>query len=152
MDLNPEVKKRIDKVLKSQSIAVLGTSKDDEPYSSLVGFVMTDDLRELVFATMRQRLKYRNMLANPRVTFMIDDRNEQNNDFNETTSITIVGSAEDVKAKEREEYASLLVKRHPVLSDFVSSPDCAVIRVAIDKIFVVSDFESVVKIGIPDYL
>lgn len=148
MDMNPEVKKRIDKVLKSQSIAVLGTSKDDEPYSSLVGFIVTDDLRELVFATMRQRLKYRNIEANPRVTFMIDDRNVQDNDFNETTSVTIVGSADDVKGKEREEYASLLVGRHPILADFVSSPDCAVIRVAIDKIFVVSDFESVVKIGV----
>ena len=148
MDMNPEVKKRIDKVLKSQSIAVLGTSKDDEPYSSLVGFVVTDDLRELVFATMRQRLKYRNIEANPRVTFMIDDRNEQDNDFNETTSVTIVGSAEDVKGGVREEYASLLVERIPILTDFVSSPDCAVIRVTIDKIYVVSDFESVVKIGV----
>ncbi|MHA2351927.1 MAG: pyridoxamine 5'-phosphate oxidase family protein [Candidatus Thorarchaeota archaeon] len=148
MDLNPEVKKRIDKVLKSQSIAVLGTSKDNEPYSSLVGFVVSDDLRELVFATMRQRLKYRNIEANPRVTFMIDDRNVQDNDFNETTSVTIIGSADDVKGKEREEYAALLVDRHPVLTDFVSSPACAVIRVAIDKIFVVSDFESVVKIGV----
>ena len=148
MDLNPEVKKRIDKVLKSQSIAVLGTSKDDEPYSSLVGFVVTDDLRELVFATMRQRLKYRNLEANPRVTFMIDDRNVQENDFNETTSVTIVGSAADVKGKEREKYASLLVERHPILADFVGSPDCAVIRVAIDKIYVVSDFESVVMIGV----
>ena len=52
MDLNPEVAKRIERVLSSQSIAVLGTSKDDEPYSSLVGFVVTDDLRELVFATL----------------------------------------------------------------------------------------------------
>ena len=147
MELNPEVKKRIDKVLKSQSIAVLGSSKDNEPYSSLVGFVVTDDLRELIFATMRQRLKYRNIEANPRVTFMIDDRNEQDNDFNETTSVTIVGSAEDVKGGVREEYASLLVERIPILTDFVSSPDCAVIRVTIDKIYVVSDFESVVKIG-----
>ena len=148
MDMNPEVKNRIDKVLKTQSIAVLGTSKDNEPYSSLVGFVVTEDLRELIFSTMRQRLKYENLVANPRVTFMIDDRNVQNNDFNETTSITIVGSAEDIRGPERETYASLLVDSHPVLSDFVSSPDCAVIRVAIDKIYVVSDFESVVKIGV----
>lgn len=148
MDMNPEVKKRIDKVLKTQSIAVLGTSKDNEPYSSLVGFVVTEDMRELIFSTMRQRLKYENLVANPRVTFMIDDRNVQNNDFNETTSITIVGSAEDIRGPERESYASLLIDNHPVLSDFVSSPDCAVIRVAIDKIYVVSDFESVVKIGV----
>jgi nitroimidazol reductase NimA-like FMN-containing flavoprotein (pyridoxamine 5'-phosphate oxidase superfamily) len=148
MDINPEVKKRIDKVLDSQSIAVLGTSKNNEPYSSLVGFVITDDMRELVFATMRQRLKYENMVANPRVTLMIDDRNEQNNDFNETTSVTIIGTAEDVTSAERDEYASMLVERHPILTDFVSFPDCAIMRVKIDKIYVVSDFESVVKIGV----
>jgi len=148
MEINPEVKKRIDKVLDSQSIAVLGTSKDDEPYSSLVGFVVTEDLRKLVFSTMRQRLKYRNMAANPRVTLMIDDRNEQDSDFNETTSITILGSAEDVKGMDRDEYSAMLVKRHPALTDFVSSPDCAIMKVDIDKIYVVSDFESVVKIGL----
>jgi nitroimidazol reductase NimA-like FMN-containing flavoprotein (pyridoxamine 5'-phosphate oxidase superfamily) len=148
MEINPEVKKRIDRVLDSQSIAVLGTSRDDEPYSSLVGFVVTEDLRVLIFSTMRQRLKYRNMAANPRVTLMIDDRNEQASDFNETTSITIVGSADDIKGKDREDYAGLLLKRHPVLTDFVSSPDCAIMKVDIDKIYVVSDFESVVKIGI----
>ncbi|MFX1560788.1 MAG: pyridoxamine 5'-phosphate oxidase family protein [Promethearchaeota archaeon] len=148
MEINPEVKKRIDRVLDSQSIAVLGTSKEDEPYSSLVGFVVTEDLKQLIFATMRQRLKYRNMLANPRVTLMIDDRHEQSNDFNETTSVTIVGTADDVEGKKREEYAAMLVERHPILSEFVNSPDCALMRVAIDKIYVVSNFESVVKIGI----
>jgi len=148
MDLNPEVRKRIDKVLTSQSIAVLGTSKDNEPYSSLVGFVTSEDLRELIFATMRQRMKYRNIEANPRVTLMIDDRSEQNSDFNETTSITIVGTAEDVMGESRADYASKLIKRHPALTDFVSFPDCAIIRVTIDKIYVVSDFESVVKIGV----
>ena len=148
MELNSEVKKRIDKVLASQGIAVLGTSKDDEPYSSLVGFVVTENLRELVFATMRERLKYRNMVANPRVTLMIDDRHEQKDVFNETTSITIVGSAADVKGEKRVKYASLLVSRHPILNDFVSSPDCALMVVTIDKIYIVSDFESVVKIGV----
>jgi nitroimidazol reductase NimA-like FMN-containing flavoprotein (pyridoxamine 5'-phosphate oxidase superfamily) len=148
MKLNPEVKRRIDKVLNSQSIAVLGTSKDNEPYSSLVGYVVTDDLRKVIFATMRQRLKYENMAANPRVTLMIDDRSEQNNDFNETTSITIIGTAEDVMGDERENYASMLVQKHPILADFVSFPDCAVMRIKIDKIYVVSDFESVVKIGV----
>jgi len=148
MDLNPEVKKRIDRVINSQSIAVLGTSKDGEPYSCLVGFALTNDLSELVFATMRERLKYKNMMANPRVTLMIDDRNEQHSDFNDTTSITIVGSAEDISGGNREKYASLLLARQPALTEFVSSPDCAVMRVAIDKIYVVSEFESVVTIGI----
>jgi len=148
MNLNPEVKSRIDRVLNSQKIAVLGTSKDGEPYSCLVGFAITDDLSELVFATMRERLKYKQMQANPRVTLMIDDRDVQNSDFNDTTSLTVVGSAEDVKGNDRGRYASLLLKQHPVLSEFVSAPDCAVMRVKVDKIYVVSEFESVVKVGL----
>ena len=148
MNLNPEVKSRIDRVLNSQKIAVLGTSKDGEPYSCLVGFAITDDLSELVFATMRERLKYKQMQANPRVTLMIDDRDVQNSDFNDTTSLTVVGSAQDVKGDDRSKYASLLLKQHPVLSEFVSAPDCAVMRVKVDKIYVVSEFESVVKVGL----
>ena len=135
-------------MLNSQKIAVLGTSKDGEPYSCLVGFAMTEDLSELVFATMRERLKYKQMQANPRVTLMIDDRDVQNSDFNDTTSLTVVGSAEDVLGDDRSKYATLLLKQHPVLTEFVNSPDCAVMRVAVDKIYVVSEFESVVKIGL----
>jgi len=148
MEMNPEVEKRIKKVLDSQSIAVLGTSKDGEPYSCLVGFALTEDMSIAVFATMRQRLKYKNMMANPRVTLMIDDRAEQDSDFNDTTSVTIVGSVEDVRGGERVKYASLLLARQPALTEFVNSPDCAVMRVVIDKIYVVSEFESVVTIGV----
>nr|KXH72195.1 MAG: hypothetical protein AM325_01605 [Candidatus Thorarchaeota archaeon SMTZ1-45] len=148
MEINPEVKKRINKVLDSQSIAVLGTSNKDEPYSCLVGFAISEDLKELVFATMRQRLKYKNMIANPRVTLMIDDRDTQASDFNDTTSITIVGSAKDMTGNEREKYVSMLLQRQPALTEFVSSEDCAIMRVTVDKIYVVSEFESVVKIGV----
>jgi len=146
LKISPEIKKRIDRVLETQGIAVLGTSKDGEPYSCLVGFAITEDLSELVFATMRQRLKYKQMQANPRVTIMIDDRDVQNHDFNDTTSLTIVGSVEDILGQKREKYASMLLKRHPVLTEFINSADCAVMRITVDKIFIVSEFESVVKI------
>ena len=54
MSINEQVKKRINKLLDSQKIAVLGTSKSDEPYSCLVAFAFSDDLSEFVFATMRK--------------------------------------------------------------------------------------------------
>jgi len=146
MEISPKVRSRIDSVLSVQKIAVLGTSKDGEPYSCLVAFAITDDLKEMVFATMRQRLKYAHIMANPRVTLIVDDRDANASDFNDTTSITTVGTAWDVKGDGRDQYASLLLKRHPTLMDFVNSPDCAVIRVEIDKIYIVSEFESVVKI------
>ena len=147
MEANNEVMQRIKKVITSQSIAVLGTSKNDEPYSCLVAYAATDDISHFIFATMRQRLKYRNLTYNPRVTLIIDDRNEKSSDFNETTSITVLGTAHDILGTERDENAALLLKLHPSLTDFVNSPDCAVIRVDVDKIYVVSEFESVITLG-----
>jgi len=147
MEIHPTIRHHITEVLGAQRIAVLGTSKDDEPYSCLVAYAMTEDLKELVFATMRQRLKYRNIMANPRVTLIIDNRDASDSDFNDTTSITMVGTARDIRGDGREKYADLLLNRHPSLVDFVNSPECAVISVLVDKIYVVSEFESVVKIG-----
>lgn len=146
MEISPKVRNRIESVLSSQKIAVLGTSKNGEPYSCLIAFTITDDLKEMVFATMRQRLKYANIIANPRVTLIVDNRDAKASDFNDTTSITMVGTAQDVQGDGRDKYATLLLKRHPSLTDFVNSSDCAVIRVEIDKIYIVSEFESVVRI------
>ncbi|MBN2230526.1 MAG: pyridoxamine 5'-phosphate oxidase family protein [Candidatus Thorarchaeota archaeon] len=146
MEIHPDVQKRIRKVLDTQKIAVLGTSKNDEPYSCLVAFAISNDFKELVFATMRQRLKYQNILANPRVTLIIDDRDASYSDFNDTTSITMIGTARDITGENREKYASSLLERHPALIDFVSSPECALICVTVDKIYIVSEFESVIKI------
>ena len=146
MEISPKVRSHIDNVLSSQKIAVLGTSKDGEPYSCLIAFAVTDDLKEMVFATMRQRLKYTNIMNNPRVTLIIDNRDVKASDFNDTTSITMIGTAWDVKGDGRDQYAALLLKQHPALTDFVNSPDCAVLRVEIDKIYIVNEFESVIKL------
>jgi nitroimidazol reductase NimA-like FMN-containing flavoprotein (pyridoxamine 5'-phosphate oxidase superfamily) len=146
MEAHNQVLQRIEKIINSQKIAVLGTSRKNEPYSCLVAFVSTKNLKELIFATMRRRLKYQNMMANPRVALMVDDRDKRESDFEATTSITVIGTAEDTVSETREKYAALLIKRHPELTDFVNSPDCAVIRVKVDKIYIVSEFESVLKI------
>jgi hypothetical protein len=57
-----------------------------------------------------------------------------------------MGRAEDMKEEDRVKYAELLLSRHPELEDFVAHPDCAVMRVTVEKVYLVSDFESVVQI------
>jgi nitroimidazol reductase NimA-like FMN-containing flavoprotein (pyridoxamine 5'-phosphate oxidase superfamily) len=146
-ELDSENEHKLRTLFESQPIVVLGTSSDD-PYSCLVGFRITDDFHYLIFSTMRDRLKYRQIEANPRVSLMIDDRSEKQHDFEKTTSVTIVGTAEDIRGSERQDYAELLLQKHPVLEEFVNDADCAVMRVTIDKMYVVSQFESVLKIEI----
>jgi len=145
-DLDDALRERLAELFRSQIVSVLGTSASDEPYSCLVGFEFTPDMKEVVFATMRDRLKYRQIRANPRVSLMIDNRKNTPSDFNTTTSVTLIGEAEDTEPPERDRLAEMLVKKNPFLSDFVESPDCAVVRIRIEKMYIVDNFESVTKI------
>ncbi|MFX1264207.1 MAG: pyridoxamine 5'-phosphate oxidase family protein [Promethearchaeota archaeon] len=145
-EMDDALRERLVELFSSQIVSVLGTSASDEPYSCLVGFEFTPDLKEVVFATMRDRLKYRQISANPRVSLMVDNRKNTPSDFDATTSVTLIGDAVDTEPPEREKLAEMLVKKNPFLSDFVESPNCAVVRIGIEKMYIVDNFESVTKI------
>ena len=57
--------------LRNQRLGVLGTlSPSAEPQAPLVGYAVTPDF-ELLFDTLRTTRKYRNVMANPLVSFTI---------------------------------------------------------------------------------
>ena len=57
--------------LRNQLLGVLGTlSPSAEPQAALVGYAVTPDF-ELLFDTLRTTRKYRNVMANPLVSFTI---------------------------------------------------------------------------------
>jgi len=51
----------------SQHLAVLATEDCGHPYTSLVAFAVTDDLRRFFFATNRDTRKFANMQSNRHV-------------------------------------------------------------------------------------
>ena len=139
MKVSPEV----NQIISNQLNAVLSTSSDNQSYSCLVSFVITEGFNDIVFATKRKRLKYRKMAANPHVSLLIDNRENKMTDLHQTTSITIVGSVEDVTTKDSVRLSRLLLEKHPNLRDFVESPDTAIMRLFPEQVFIVDDFESV---------
>jgi hypothetical protein len=57
--------------LRSQRLGMLGTvAPSGDPQGALIGYAVTPDL-ELLFDTLRTTRKYRNMIANPRVSFTV---------------------------------------------------------------------------------
>jgi nitroimidazol reductase NimA-like FMN-containing flavoprotein (pyridoxamine 5'-phosphate oxidase superfamily) len=140
------MKQLLSDVFEERLTAVLATSREDEPYSCLVSFVVTDDMKTLLFSTKRKRLKYQHMDANPRVSLLVDNRENSPQDLTHATSVTIIGGVEDVTGERREGLAELLLKRHPNMKEFIDSPDCAIMEVKIDRMVVVTNFETVVKI------
>jgi nitroimidazol reductase NimA-like FMN-containing flavoprotein (pyridoxamine 5'-phosphate oxidase superfamily) len=130
-------------ILNQQLVAVLSTSSNDKSYSCLVSFVVTKGFQDVIFATKRERLKYRNMSENPNVSLLIDNRKNKPSDITEATSVTIVGSVEDIQTKDRVRLIRHLVEKHPNLKSFFEADDTAVMRLYPERMYVVDNFESV---------
>jgi len=57
-------------ILTSQYLAVLNSLSESLPYSNLVSFAATDDLKSLVFITDRNTRKYRNIRENKNINII----------------------------------------------------------------------------------
>ena len=140
---------RLKELLSSQLFCVLATQDRGQPYGNLVAFVATDDLSGLVFATSRGTRKYSNMASDPRVAMVMDSRSNQQSDIRDGVVATALGTVEEVEGDDRETLVGLYVAKHPHLEEFVSSPECALLRVKIDRYYLVSHFQDVVELAVP---
>jgi len=141
-----EMREIVQSLLNSQRLAVLSTLMSGRPYSNLIAFAVTDDLKDIFFATTRATRKFANLTAEPRVSLLMDNRSNQETDFGEASAVTVLGTAEEVLGLERERYLQLYLKKHPYLEEFVTAPTCALIRVKVEKYIMVTQFQEVREI------
>lgn len=137
------LKARIDRLLHTRLQGVLATQQQARPYTSLMAFAHTPDLRYLTFATLRDTRKHANLLVNSAVSFLVDDRSNDPVDYQRAVAISACGCAQEVPDSERERFLALFLGKHPSLRDFVGSPDCALLRVTVSGYRVVSQFQEV---------
>ncbi|MGE4069777.1 MAG: pyridoxamine 5'-phosphate oxidase family protein [Lysobacterales bacterium] len=133
----------INRLLATQLQGVMATQQDAQPYTSLMAFAHTEDLRHLVFATLRETRKHANLMSNALVSFLIDDRSNDPVDYQRATALSVFGRAVAIVAGEREAYLSVFLGKHPGLRDFVAAPDCVLMRVEVSGYRLVSEFQSV---------
>jgi nitroimidazol reductase NimA-like FMN-containing flavoprotein (pyridoxamine 5'-phosphate oxidase superfamily) len=141
---------RLKDLFNTQKLAALATQEKDHPYLSLMAFACTEDLKSLIVATKRGTRKYSNLVENPGVSFMIDNRLNQEDVFQDTVSVTGVGRAEEVRDAGKNPLTGLFLNRHPGLAPFVQSPDCALIKIAVDFYYIISRFQEVEEIRMMD--
>ncbi len=143
-----EVGKHLKNLLRSQLLAVLSTHDHGQPYSSLVAFACSRDLKRLYFATMRSTRKFANILEDSRVAMLVDNRSNTASDFRRATAATATGRAVEVNSGGREEVLRLYLAKHPNLEKFIQSPGCALCEISVQTYLVVTRFQSVVEIHI----
>jgi nitroimidazol reductase NimA-like FMN-containing flavoprotein (pyridoxamine 5'-phosphate oxidase superfamily) len=132
----------------SQSLAVLATQKNDQPYASLVAFAATENLEQIIFLTPNTTRKFDNIDNNFKVAVLINDSKNQADDIHNAISVTATGTAAAIYGHEKDELLEVYLKRHPHLKTFSAAPTTAVIRVTVDRYFMVSRFQNVVEIQV----
>jgi nitroimidazol reductase NimA-like FMN-containing flavoprotein (pyridoxamine 5'-phosphate oxidase superfamily) len=144
-----DVKNDLKILFESQPLAVLATHEEGQPYTNLVAFASSEDVRLLMFATTRSTRKYANLTANPKVSLLVDNRSNRPSDFRHAMAVTATGTTEEIdKEKETDLFLDYL-KKHPHLKDFVTAPSCALLQVKVDTYYLVKHFQSVMEIHVP---
>lgn len=133
-------------LLENQPLAVLGTHRDGAPYTSLVGFAASPDLRLLYFATGRATRKHANLAADARASMLVDNRSNRPSDFTAAAAATALGTVEEVDASGRGEFERIFLARHPQLADFVAAPSCVAMRLRVATYIVVTHFQHVIEL------
>jgi hypothetical protein len=129
----------------SQRYAVLATDDHGQPFTSLMAFSATEDLRQIVLLTERTRRKFANLKANRRVALLIDDRENKGSDTQDAVAVTAIGDAEEAGLAASAALFPAFLARHPGLSAFAASSSCAVVTVKISSYLLVSRFERVLE-------
>jgi heme iron utilization protein len=146
---NQETLGLIRSLLESQRLAVLSTQNHGQPYCNLIALAATADLKYLLFATTRATRKYANLMADSRVAVLVDNRRNEPADFTEAAALTALGQAWEVQGVERQQFLKVYLAKHPSLEEFAAAPNCALLRIRVDKYIVVTRFQEVREIQMP---
>jgi heme iron utilization protein len=148
--LEKEIQEQIASLLGSQQLAVLSTQREGQPYSSLMAFAFTSDLANIVVATGKSTRKHQNLIQESRVSLLIDNRSNSENDFHAAMAVTVIGKALLIEPSERPEYEKMYLQRHPYLEKFLSSPTTAFVKIAVSHYILVSHFQDVMEYRLHD--
>jgi uncharacterized pyridoxamine 5'-phosphate oxidase family protein len=131
-------------VIGTQYFAVLNSLGDGLPYSNLVSFAISEDLRSLVFVTDRNTRKYRNIQENNNVSLLIDNRTNQPSDVSQAIAITVIGTAREEK-ENRSSLQAVFLTRHPHLQQFVDNSNNAMILVTVSE-YIIAGFDKIQRV------
>lgn len=111
---------RMKELLKRKDLCVMATESEGVPHCSLMSYAVSEDGREVWMLTRAETKKYRNLLANPNVSLLVDTRGEREP---RAMALTVSGRFESPGSPEREAgIRRRLVERHPDLADLAKDP------------------------------
>lgn len=104
----------------------MATIADGAPHCSLMSYATDEDCGEIYMATLKDTKKYRNLIANPSVSLLMDTRDTDPKGH--TRALTVTGVFQAVENEERiVAIWNVLIRKHPDLKDFFNNPDTRIV-------------------------
>lgn len=124
------MREEIQSLLRSRRHCVLATAADNQPYCSLMLYTVNADCTRIFLCTRGNTRKYRNLEENPRVSLLIDSRDQPR-----PRALTVEGAAETLAGDlEKQQARDALAAAHPELRTFLDSPDPALICIRVKSV------------------
>jgi general stress protein 26 len=143
MNKQSTIKEYIEGILKTSGFAVLATEGNGQPHASLIAITPLGSCKQLVFATYRNTLKYRNIENNSKVAVLIESEGVNKEDLGKRIVLTIIGYIEEISIAENEAAYQAHLKRHPEMESFMLSSDCALIMVIAQSYQIVNGIDNI---------
>jgi len=143
MKNNITISMYVHEVILANRFAVLATESEGQPHASLIAITPVEDYRILIFATYRNTRKYTNLIQNGKVAILFENRSINDINGQDISVLTAFGRAEEVLSGNTNQELLAHLSRHPELSTFLLSTDCAVFRVNVEAYQVVHGIENV---------
>ncbi len=146
MKIDLSLQDKLYKLFSSQKLGVLATQDKKNPYTSLVAFACSDNLREIVFATPKATRKFANINSNPNVSFFIDNRTNKSTDFRKGIGVTVLGCVRNIHKNNK--LPKLYLTKHPQLDSFLASKSCVLLCIDVSSYYIVERFQSVTEVNL----
>jgi nitroimidazol reductase NimA-like FMN-containing flavoprotein (pyridoxamine 5'-phosphate oxidase superfamily) len=109
---------------------VLATVGGHRPHCSLMAYTSDDTGEHIYLITLKNSLKYRNIIENPSVSLLIDTRGVDPR--SETRALTVSGEVDPIADPEQaRRVRAKLLARHPHLAELAALPQAALLCVTI---------------------
>lgn len=135
-------------LLSTQNLGVLATRGSEYPYTSLIGFAVTDDLKSILFATLRDTRKYANILQHRKVSVLVNTGRNSSLDFKDAAAVTALGVASETPGDQLPALSKVYLSKFPFLEDFIRDPACVLVKVEVERFIVVTRFQEVKEIEV----
>ena len=137
------IKEQILDIIKNSPFAVLATESGGQPHASLIAITPFLSYKQIIFATYRNSLKYRNIQNNSRVALFFDRSFFKNEVHKERCVLTILGNIIEISSTNKESAYLTHLRRHPEMESFMRSQDCTILIIIAQSFQIVNGIDNV---------